>query len=378
MASVHIHKEGFLVKAPMSIGLAARRSSAEDGGFVFGTWLTHKKSHRRFFVLDGVTLSYFERSGDLKPKGTIELRRESIIKTMEDDTGLLVIPYPGSKRELYMVACSKDERDAWVEAISHVCNWIPDEELEEKHSDAGDVLEEGENLEEVQEEAHQLSRRASTSVSSISSSGRKSSGSETWREEWERRVRPHTRIPKLEHNIVKEGYMEKLSSSIEDHWNNRYFVLDQGLKYFETKESFEEGERGIEICLQAFVISRAEEPSCLLVYAVGATYKLRCETEEERNDWIDKMENRHHYLYVVNRRARVTNPTAVKVVPEFLKHLQTAAPPSPLVEGSNESKKDVQLPAPPSSPPTVPTQNGESSDKFSRLKEIRGKRKQQS
>ena len=105
-----IIKEGYLTKAPMSVG---ERTSSRK--------LTIKKDKKRYFVLTATEMKYYEKKTSSKPKGTVSIGRDSTLSDAQFSVyGFVLIPSPSSNKKLYMAANSEHEKEDWITAINSV------------------------------------------------------------------------------------------------------------------------------------------------------------------------------------------------------------------------------------------------------------------
>jgi hypothetical protein len=310
-----VRKEGWLTKAPMSVG------SKGASGLLGAA----KKSHKRFFVLDGAKLSYFDKAGGAC-KGSVELSSESIVRAGAGGASLIVTPFVGSPKELLLQAADSSEAGEWMEAL------LIARELGvagvASSAGAEDKEEGGESGSE--DESKSQERRGSGSykprASSASSAG-----------DWEGHLQSarRTRLPQLEYETIKEGYLDKQSSQVGAHWNRRWFCLTNSLEYWDSEEARKAGGEARAITLEAVIASKsslADAPNDLVVYTIGGTYTLRAGSPEDAADWIDKLNSCHKRLRRKSDesadgampRARTVS-TEEKVVPEWLEGIKDKA-----------------------------------------------------
>ncbi|GBG29868.1 Hypothetical Protein FCC1311_060882 [Hondaea fermentalgiana] len=289
-----IHREGYLVKAPMSKGRSSLRSNAGLQGVLLGGLAQHKKSHKRYFVLEGSMLTYYERQGETKAKGALQLGPNAIIETIADEQGLVIVPFPGSKKELFLTSDDTEELLAWQTSIREACTKASDSIIDEHEHDIEQKEDEDDEDDlDADNEGHDgvhIKEEGEEGDISESKRGRSASEQKTvaaWKEEWARRVTPHTRLPSVKYNIVKEGELEIKSRSTFGGWVRRYFVLTKDLFYYESIKAFEASKSACtQISLEARVC-RAEEQGTreFTLYVIGATYTFRCDTDEDTLDW---------------------------------------------------------------------------------------------
>jgi hypothetical protein len=316
-----VHKEGWLTKAPMSVG------SKGASGLLGAA----KKSHKRFFVLDGAKLSYFDKAGGAC-KGCVELSSESIVRAGAGGASLVVTPFLGSAKELLLQAADSSEAGEWMEAllIARELGVAGGASSSSSSSAAGASSAGAEGKEDEsgsEDESKSQERRGSGSykprASSASSAG-----------DWEGHLQSarRTRLPHLEYDTIKEGYLDKQSSQVGALWNRRWFCLTNALEYWDSEEARKAGGEARAITLEAVIASKSplpDAPNDLVVYTIGGSYTLRAASPEDAADWIDKLNSCHKRLRRKSDqsadgdrpRARTVS-TEDKVVPDWLEGIK--------------------------------------------------------
>eukprot|EP00299_Pterocystis_sp_00344_P009400 c3946_g1_i1.p1 GENE.c3946_g1_i1~~c3946_g1_i1.p1 ORF type:complete len:439 (+),score=74.66 c3946_g1_i1:45-1361(+) len=103
----------------------------------------NKAFQRRFFVLEGLTLSYFKQEGDGTPAGTISLGAGWQVKT-KDNVTISLVPSSPNERTYVLKAESAQSGQEWVEALRDAIDpqhtSSPLDEILDAPDSAGDVV----------------------------------------------------------------------------------------------------------------------------------------------------------------------------------------------------------------------------------------------
>ena len=333
-----IHKEGWLTKAPMSVG------SKGASGLLGAA----KKSHKRFFVLDGAKLSYFDKAGGAC-KGCVELSSESIVRAGAGGASLVVTPFLGSAKELLLQAADSSEAGEWMEALliarelGVAGGASASSSSSSSAAGASSAGAEGKDDESGSEDESKSQERRGLGSYKPRASSASSVG------DWEGHLQSarRTRLPHLEYDTIKEGYLDKQSSQVGAHWNRRWFCLTNALEYWDSEEARKAGGEARAITLEAVIASKSplpDAPNDLVVYTIGGSYTLRAATPEDAADWIDKLNSCHKRLRRKSDesadgagppRARTVS-TEDKVVPDWLEGIKDKAVKPKLPENLHE------------------------------------------
>lgn len=258
----------------------------------YETFLIYKyqKSHERYFVLDGCVLSYFDKRDGGKEKGRVELGRNSIIQvSKEDDLSLSLIPYPGSNKELFLTTKCKKECEEWKIALVESARQGKEVDEEEQKESDSDSEEEEEEMD--------------SGIALIPVNPKNADAVPEWKTEWMPRVYPKLKLPHMEYQIKKAGIVLKKSTTLDEHWNKRYFVLEKDLFYYDSVEAFESNKACTRIALEGLlVVLPSENPKFeFSIITIGQKFTLRADTQEDMEDWVTLLKEWRKNLVVLNQ-----------------------------------------------------------------------------
>jgi len=222
----------------------------------------------RYFRLDGVSLTYFSKHTDKKPKGQIVLSGEAHIRDGENDSEFDIFTKNGT---ICLRASSWLGKLAWVSAIARA---IHNARIESRTIGTFQINRQGKVV-ELDEEVRTLSRQWSSTVSATYKS---------------------------------RGHLTKLAVGSRRNWKNRYFVLFRNLfSYFESENDKKpkynfilDASSKISIGLPADVsvplpTERRNDETDTTVFHITFGHMFRplillASTVAERDEWIEALE----------------------------------------------------------------------------------------
>lgn len=274
-----------------------------------------KRWNQKYFVLTHDKLSYYDyvETGKQeikeKPKTEMILSNETVIEIKNVNT-IFITPSLAGTRKLEVMADLPDQATLWIDFLQKVTKKKARQFYSQVENNLTPQVVSSMNMPKLQHTKRGFGTRDKSSIfiagtenggnSSSNSSGSSSSGSGS---SSSGSGNMNSLQTKRFNESVKEAWLMKRGTSIKS-WKKRYFVLFKDkLQYFETNtpQSPVKGEMVFGFETKAEKLTFGKEVGYAFVVSISPTaprrYHLATETEEERKEWID----------LVNQFARISS-----------------------------------------------------------------------